>query len=250
MRSGQRDILQRRERGQQVVELGTQSPARCGGAGSGRYRPALHFHRPAESCPRSRVPSKPRCWEQGALARARRPHQRDEIRPGCTQIDAVQTPRPRWGGRPGCSVCARRRAINSGGTVRHPRCSSGASHADGLRGSMAAALAAGATGASTPHTEAISAICAVGAPATGWRKKRPPSELRTKWVNTQISATASSRPSTEPSAPPQAPAPENTSTWPRVAPMARRMPISRPLHHRHHQHAGMPSTTTTSTTPG
>ena len=118
-------------------------------------------------------------------------------------------------------------------------------------GSSAAARRAGATAASTPHTEAISAICSAMGSGNAIENSGRPSEPRTKWVNTQISATASSRPSTEPSAPTTAPCTRNTrSTWPRVAPMARRMPISRPFCTTDTTSTlAMPSTTTASTTP-
>jgi hypothetical protein len=78
-----------------------------------------------------------------------------------------------------------------------------------------------------------------------------PSLPLTKRVKAAISAAASTTPSTDPSAPTTAPWKRKMrNTWPRVAPIARRMPISRCFCTTETTSTlAMPSTTTMPTTP-
>ena len=65
-----------------------------------------------------------------------------------------------------------------------------------------------------------------------------PSALRTFAIHTSSAPAPSAEPAIEPARPRRPPWSRNTRRiWPREMPIARRMPISAPLHH-HHEHAG------------
>ena len=86
----QRDVLQRRERGQQVVKLEHKAQRAAAAQGQGRIVQALHFFTVQPKAARGHALQQAQDVEQGALARARRPHQRDEFAPAHLQVDTVQ----------------------------------------------------------------------------------------------------------------------------------------------------------------
>ena len=97
----------------------------------------------------------------------------------------------------------------------------------------------------------MAAICSTSMGASVMAKSGNPSAPRTKLVKAQISNCASTTPSTDPRAPTMAPCSKKMrSTWPCVAPIARRMPISRRFCTTDTTSTlAMPSTTTNITTP-
>ncbi|MCC2633338.1 MAG: hypothetical protein K0S48_1224 [Ramlibacter sp.] len=231
-------VLQRAEGRQQVVEL-EHEPQRAPAA-QRELRVVQRVHLLAQQAVAARRHGfqQPEDVQQRALAGAGRPHQRGELAAGDAQLQPVQ----HLGFVRPAQVVALANTGQGDQLGLHIRIA--------CAGSIAAARRAGMIAASTPQATASRPSCNASPQGRSITNSGWPSLPRTNCVNRKIMPVASSRPSTAPKAPTTAPCSRNSRiTCPRVAPIARRMPISRRFCTTDTTSTlAMPSTTTTTTT--